>query len=158
MRGMRRMGLFLPVMIVAIVLMSGTALAVSIIEGTAGDDNLEGTRFSDRMIGKNGDDDIRGRGGRDEMRGDRGQDTMHGGGRPDTMHGGYEPDRMFGGTGRDYIEGGNGNDTIRIADGVKDSIDCGLGRDTAIVDDADIAQATVEEFFRLSSCENVIVR
>lgn len=146
---MRRMGLFLPVMIVAIVLMSGTALAVSIIEGTAGDDNLEGTRFSDRMIGKNGDDDIRGRGGRDEMRGDRGQDTMHGG---------YEPDRMFGGTGRDYIEGGNGNDTIRIADGVKDSIDCGLGRDTAIVDDADIAQATVEEFFRLSSCENVIVR
>lgn len=84
---------------------------------------------------------------------------MYGGGKNDEVYGGFFRDRLFGGSGRDYVQGDSGADRINVAgDGINDSIDCGIGEDTAVVDEADIGQATVDEFFRLTSCENVIVR
>lgn len=53
---------------------------------------------------------------------------------------------MTGGRGEDDISGGAGNDRIDARDGDQDSIDCGPGEDTVLVD-------TVED--GVVDCENV---
>jgi hypothetical protein len=44
------------------------------------------------------------------------------------------------GTGRDHVSAGAGNDRILSVDGQRDKIDCGPGRDEAIVDAVDRAR------------------
>jgi hypothetical protein len=46
-------------------------------------------------------------------------------------------DGLFGGSGLDTFEGGSGDDNIVSRDGQAEEVDCGIGHDTAISDDAD---------------------
>lgn len=88
-----------------------------------------------------------------------GRDRIVGQSDNDTIYGAPDKDRLFGGPGLDTVKGNRGGDRIVVAgDGQTDSVDCGTGRDTAVVDQADLNGATVIEFFRLTSCEEVIVR
>ena len=54
-------------------------------------------------------------------------------------------DGLFGGGGRDTFDGGSGDDNIVSRDNRAEEVDCGIGHDTAISDDADTR----------SSCEEV---
>jgi hypothetical protein len=107
----RRVGLLLVMMTVALILSSGVALAGYFV-GTRGDDKLKGTSKSDEMYGLRGDDRLEGRGNNDEI------------------YGGAGRDRIFGDEGDDYI---NSADKNRV-----DNVDCGGGtNDRAVVDDED---------------------
>jgi len=120
-------------------------------EATDGDDTLRGTSHSESIPGYGGSDTIFGRGGHDSLSGDGqlavdldGADTIFGGDGNDMLWGFGGADLLVGGRGNDIIDaqeypthppgedtvrGGRGNDTIFAADGAKDIIDCGPGRD-----------------------------
>ena len=67
--------------------------------------------------------------------------------RKDELIGTKGPDQILGdgGDGRDRIDAGRGNDVIYSRDGVRDTIDCGTGRDTVVADTVD----------RVTNCEKV---
>lgn len=106
---------------------------------------------STKMVGNGGDDKLTSFDHSDEVDGGAGNDTLAGG---------YGDDKVIGGPGRDQIHGDApssacnyiqcrlpfGNDTIYAQDGEVDSIDCGIGNDTAYVDANDV----------VSGCENVV--
>lgn len=101
-----------------------------------------------------------GNGGNDKLTSFDHADEVDGGAGDDQLAGGYGDDKVTGGPGRDQIHGDApssacnyiqcrlpfGNDTIYAQDGEVDSIDCGIGNDTAYVDANDV----------VSGCENVI--
>jgi hypothetical protein len=97
---------------------------------------FSGTAKADRMSGTAGNDVLYGLGGADVLLGLRGNDVLNGGRGADVLDGGPGADRLF---------GGPGNDTLRARDGRRDFVDCGPGRDSAIVDRLD----------RVSGCEVV---
>lgn len=171
---MRRATILLAVMGLAILLSAGAALAANVrcdggvCQGTARADTMTGSQRVDRMYG-GGDNDIMygnrendvmfGGIGFDSMNGGYGDDTMYGQAQNDTMRGGPAHDRMYGGPGRDALFGENGADYIVAAgDGETDSISCGLGTDTAVIDVADLMGSTPIEFIEATSCERVFVR
>jgi Ca2+-binding RTX toxin-like protein len=146
------------------------------IKGTPGNDVLTGTERHDLIAGLAGDDQISGLGAGDILFGNRGNDTMQGGdgidvifggrdndnldggngldivrGRAgdDTVAGGNGRDLLFGGWGADTLSGGDGNDRLHALakDGQVDVLDCGPGRDVALVRDG--------EPLTLSNCEKV---
>jgi len=143
------------------------------IVGSAGADRLAGTRNSDVSVGGPGNDRINaggggdlvcaGRGsdrvlggrGNDRLFGQAGNDTLFGGPGRDVLNGGSDNDRAFGGpgndridpgTGRDHVSASAGKDRIFSVDRQRDVIDCGPGRDEAIVDAVD----------RVRRCEIVV--
>jgi hypothetical protein len=147
----------------------------NLLRGTTDDDFLRGTAFGDRIVGLDGrdlerggpgDDCLEGGGGSDVMDGDGGNDRLSGGSGNDNMTGGAGDDKLTGGlgndrvsagpgndtllpgAGKDLVSAGAGNDTINAADGVRESIDCGAGRDTVRADRRD----------RLRGCEKVTRR
>jgi hypothetical protein len=75
-----------------------------------------------------------------------GPDRLIGGPGDDCLNGGPGNDRLAGGPGVDRYAGGAGNDTISAADGQRESVTCGAGRDVARVDSVD----------RVKACERVI--
>jgi len=77
--------------------------------------------------------------------GGTGKDRISGGAGNDRLHGSTGGDVLRGGPGRDRIDGGFGSDVIYARDGRNDVIDCGPGRDRAVVDRGD----------RLRRCERV---
>jgi hypothetical protein len=82
------------------------------------------------MFGGAGNDDLTGSGTQpDTLNGDAGNDTLRGSGGNDTL---------TGGAGRDTIQGGDLNDTINARDREIDTIDCGAGVDTAVLDWNDV--------------------
>ena len=89
--------------------------------GTAAQDVVVGSRASDGIAGGLGRDRLCGRGGRD---------------------------RLVGGPGRDQINGGAAADIVKSADNSADRVDCGPGRDRAIIDPLD----------QVRRCERVRVR
>lgn len=93
-----------------------------------------------RIIGTAHADYLPGGGGNDVIYGLGGNDTILGGAGDDRLYGGPGNDVIDGGPGSDHIYGGPGSDTIRAADGQRDWIDCGPGRDHAIVDRIDIVK------------------
>jgi len=95
------------------------------------------------LPGGPGRDSLFGRGGDDVLKGLAGNDRLDGGAGDDRLFGGPGDDRITGGPGRDAIFGGSGRDTIDAADGVRETIDCGSGKDTVRADAAD----------RLRGCE-----
>jgi hypothetical protein len=114
-------------------------------EGTAGNDDIWVWANTGR-----GASTIRGLEGDDKLTGLDESETIDGGPGNDTIQGGFGDDDLTGGPGRDRIlgDGGStcdlysctvpaGNDVVRARDGEADSIDCGLGTDTAIVDEHD---------------------
>lgn len=172
---MRRATLLLAVMGLAILVSAGTALAANVrcdggvCRGTVKSDTINGSPRTDRMYGYAGNDIMSGNRNNDVMIGGTGFDTMDGGygsdrmygqTQNDTMRGGPAHDKMYGGPGRDALYGESGADYLVVAgDGVTDSIDCGLGNDTAVIDAvADMTRATLIDFIQVSSCERVILR
>lgn len=113
--------------ILGIALASGgvVVLAGSGTKGAGQRAVIKGTKGPDRLVGTNRHDVIDGRGGRDVIRGRGGADTLRGG------RGG---DRISGGRQFDSFLGGRGGDVIKARDRQSDEIDCGPGRDVAILD------------------------
>jgi hypothetical protein len=147
----------------------------NIIRGTRDDDVVRGTAFGDRLVGGDGDDLLKGQGAGDCLEGGTGDDVLDGGDGDDRLAGSSGRDRLNGGTGndkltagkgndrltggpgndtispgsgRDVVDAGGGNDTINSVDGVKETIDCGAGKDTVRADRRD----------RLKHCEKVTRR
>ena len=150
-----------------LMLMAGVALADT-FTGDGGNDRLVGTDSSDKMYGRGGNDIIAGKRGSDLMRGGSGPDTlrgsygkdrMYGGVGNETIYGGHYRDRIIGGPGKEWINADNGNDFVDVADGQVDSVSCGLGDDTIVVDAADVGRRTsFEDFVRQTSCEHLRTR
>jgi len=120
----------------------GDAPCTNRIQGTGDRDKLIGTEGSDRIVGKRGDDRLTGgagddcllgKGGRDKVSGNGGSDDIRAGGGRDNVKGNGGRDVIRAGRGKDRIEAGGGKDTVRAARGARDVIDCGPGKDTAIV-------------------------
>jgi RTX calcium-binding nonapeptide repeat (4 copies) len=107
--------------------------------GFAGADCLLGGSGPDRLHGGKGADRLRGQGGADIFEGDSGADYLSGGAGRDELSAGLGPDRILGGA-----EG----DLIRAAEGTRDIVRCGRGRDRAVVDGRD----------RVRGCEMVVRR
>jgi len=64
-------------------------------------------------------------------------DVLRGAGGDDTLDGRDAGDLLVGGRGRDLLLAGRGDDTIEAADGARDVVRCGLGRDRVRADRAD---------------------
>ena len=129
-----------------------TAHSAGLYQGTSGNDDI----WVWANVGT-GASTIRGLEGDDKLTGLDQPETIDGGPGDDVLQGGFGDDDITGGPGRDRIlgDGGSscdyfgctvpfGNDTIRARDGEADSIDCGLGTDTAIVDPVDTVAGTCE--------------
>ena len=125
-----------------------------VLAGGAGDDCLFGEGGADKLSGGGGSDALDGGGGRDRLVGAGGRDVLKGEGQADVLFGGAKGDNLFGGAagdkltgggGVDFYAGGVGRDLINARDGKAETVDCGGGRDRAIVDRAD----------RVRNCERV---
>ena len=79
------------------------------------------------------------------IRGTKHADRLHGTAAAETIKGGRGNDRLSGGGGKDVLLGGPGRDLLESRDGFRDRVDCGSGRDRAIVDTLD----------RVRRCERV---
>jgi Tol biopolymer transport system component len=90
-----------------------------------------------RIVGTAKDDYLAGGGHDDVIFGLGGNDTILGGAGDDRIYGGPGNDVITPGAGADRVYGGPGSDTIYAADGERDFIDCGPGRDRAVVDPVD---------------------
>jgi Ca2+-binding RTX toxin-like protein len=98
--------------------------------------HLVGTARADYLAGGGYDDVINGLAG---------NDTLLGGAGYDHIVGGRGNDVISGGSGADVIDGGPGSDTIKVADGERDVVNCGAGRDRVVAD----------PFDKVSNCEVV---
>jgi Ca2+-binding RTX toxin-like protein len=154
----RRLSLLLTIMGMALVAITGVAVADTIAcfsnracIGTNGPDTLDGTSSYDDMDGRQGSDVMYGHERYDFMSGDAydardtstdGNDHIAGGRSSDELFGYGGKDRFLGRSGGDYIfaeessenegvdrvGGHEGNDWILARDGVKDTIGCGTGQ------------------------------
>lgn len=95
--------------------------------------------------GADGNDTLKGRGGDDALYGGAGRDRLVGGSGNDYLSGGSGNDSIAGGPGRNRYDAGAGNDSINAANGVREMVDCGFGRDSVKADRRDV----------LSGCERV---
>jgi hypothetical protein len=141
----RRVAVLIATTLLGVLVLGGAALAVTKTcsanpcVGTNGPDRLKGTDAKNEIRALRGPDYVAGKPHADDLYGNRGQDEVRAGnGR----------DRVFGGRGKDSLYGGGGNDTMNARDGYKDTVNCGLGTDTAYVDSLDRVN---------QDCENVFV-
>jgi Ca2+-binding RTX toxin-like protein len=130
-----------------------------IVRGGPGKDFVQGFGGADRVYGDAGPDEMAGTGGADRLYGGSGNDTLNGGG---FAFGKDKRDRIYGGPGNDKLTdfqngketagdryfGGSGRDRISDRDGNRDFIDCGKGRDTAVVDQRDKVAGNCERVKR----------
>ena len=112
-----------------------------------GDDTLMGGGDDDRLFGDDGDDKLDGGEGDDDLVAGAGDDRLSGGPGDDDLVGGPGDDQLAGGRdgGFDRYDAGPGNDTIQAANGSRETIECGRGRDQVRADPRD----------RLRGCEQV---
>lgn len=103
-----------------------TSSFASVVNGTAGSDELAGTEGDDLVLGHAGDDILNGMGGNDCIIGGEGSDAMWGGDGDDRLFAGPAGDSLVGDAGNDRLNGEEGNDTIYDDEG-DDSIDGGDG-------------------------------
>ncbi len=110
-----------------------------LLVGLSGNDYLNGHAFPDMLWGNEGED---------VLDGSHGPDLLIGGAHSDQLLGQGGDDRLWGGSGLDYLDGGEHDDElISVAnDHEVDVIDCGDGRDRAVVRPNDTVQ----------NCERVI--
>jgi len=132
--------------------------------GGLGNDTLSGGDGADvTLSGDDGNDDVTGGPGADGLFGGAGRDFLKGGAQPDSLSGGDSADRLSGGDGADRLFGGAGNDVltggpgrnryfgeggrdrIEAANGLREVVDCGPGRDLVRADRSD----------RLRNCERI---
>ena len=137
-------------------LLRGT-VAPDRISGLAGKDRIRGFDAADVLMGGPGNDDLAGGGGPDRILagegddvvgGDRGNDRIEGGAGNDRLDGGPEKDILVGGPGRNSYLAGPGNDVVEAANGVRETVNCGTGRDRVVADRLD----------RVRQCERVVRR
>lgn len=114
-------------------------------EGTPRADTLDGTSSGDLIFGLDGNDRIRGRAGNDCLIGDGGNDRLLGGKGSDRLTGGDGNDTLVGGKGVNRYDAGSGSDIVKAANGRRELVSCGKGRDRARVDRRD----------RVAGCEKV---
>lgn len=86
--------------------------------------------------------------GPDLLRGSEGADKILGLGGNDRLYGLAGSDIIVGGAGADRMIGGTGNDRLEARDGTRDVLDCGPGKDTAIVDKIDRVKTNCETVIR----------
>lgn len=122
---LNRLGILVSVVTLGCCAFGGIAIAVR-ENGTAHADHLTGTK------------------GADVLRGLKGRDVLSAGAGRDLLIGGRGPDVLRGGPGRDgynMIDGveaaAPGRDRIYARDGAADEINCGAGRDLAVVDEVE---------------------
>ncbi len=115
------------------------------VEGDGGKDRLLGGAANDKLVGGTGNDRLFGGAGNDRLAGSKGRDLLAGGGGNDVLRG-SKGDRLFGETGNDRlivgkdvrkVDAGPGKDVIDIANGEKDEVNCGLGKDRVLADRGD---------------------
>ncbi len=111
----------------------------------------------ERVLGSGGDDRLVGSSHAEELSGNYGDDRISGGGGNDKLYGGADSDKIDGGPGKDSVYGdssscctNNGNDVITVADGKRDSVNCGGGADAVLADKVDIVAQD-----GLQQCERV---
>jgi len=171
---MRRTLLSLTTMVVALLLASGVALAVTKIGGP-GPDTLRGTNGADNLLGNGGNDVLYALGGRDTLLGGEGKDWVMGGnqrhpqGGEKTLVGGPGNDGVAIGRGSSNGVGGAGNDLLveEVTPGFstntysgdpgndvflvdnkptnKDIVVCGNGFDRVLVDSKDVVASDCEQ-------------
>lgn len=116
--------------------------------GGPGDDRLISATAGNLLAGEEGRDRITGTGAKEILSGDEGQDFIAARGGSDSIDGGPGADFLAGGPGRDEIRAAGGDDRVHAADRQRDIVDCGRGRDRAVVRAND----------RVFDCERVIYR
>ena len=125
-----------------------------ILNGLQGDDVMDGGAGNDKLTGSEGNDQIAGADGTDVLVGATGNDILAGAGGRDNLTGGRGNDRLSGGAGNDKLDGGQGkntfdagagNDVVNSANGRRETVRCGAGRDSGRADRVD----------RLVGCERV---
>lgn len=116
------------------------------LSGTSGNDVLDGSSLSDRLKGGDGNDKLNGLEERDCLFGNADNDKVKGGDGADVMRGGSGNDKLSGGDGGDNIRAQDGDDKVKGQAGddkIKaqgrgvDKVNCGSGKDKAIVDRKD---------------------
>ena len=110
------------------------AVAAHLVCGGSDNDHVAGGRGHDRLLGQTGNDGLAGGPGRDLLRGGSGHDRLLGEGGNDRLFGGPSRDLVRGESGNDHPSGGVGKDRILARDWRREVVDCGAGRDVAIVD------------------------
>jgi hypothetical protein len=124
------------------------------LRGGDGDDQLRGGPGGDALMGDDGNDQADGGAGNDRLEGGDGADRLIGGTGNDIIDGEAGPDVIRGGAGNDWITGGAerndidagpGNDKVSSANGIAETVRCGIGGDAAWADGSD----------RLLGCERV---
>jgi hypothetical protein len=107
----------------------GILLVVGILAPAAGARPLlKGTKHADRLSGGSA---------AETLKGGKGNDRLSGGGGNDLLLGGAGNDRLTGGSGLDDLRGEAGNDLLNARDGKADRVNCGPGKDKAVVDAID---------------------
>jgi Ca2+-binding RTX toxin-like protein len=97
------------------------------VTGGSGDDVLVGSSANNTLTGNAGADELYGGGGNDTLQGGEGTDLLVGDAGNDKLYGGAAADSLDGGAGRDQFFGEGGNDDFINADGVAETVDCGVG-------------------------------
>jgi hemolysin type calcium-binding protein len=118
------------------------------IDGLGGDDCLLGHSGADTILGGPGKEYIDGGGGADTVEGGLDDDRVHGYVGTDSVDGGPGNDDVSGGAGRDRVAGGEGDDKADVADLESDTVDCGPGADSVLMDPLD-SQVACESVRRL---------
>jgi Ca2+-binding RTX toxin-like protein len=130
-RTVRRVVIFLAVIVVAVAVGGGVALAKTIrcdggnCFGTNRADSIFGTNRHDAIFARNGGDFVSGRGSHDNLNGQDGNDRVLGGWGDDWVKGGRGDDTVKGDRGNDRLTGGSGHNVIRAGDRMRDLIICG---------------------------------
>jgi Ca2+-binding RTX toxin-like protein len=119
------------------------------IDAEGGDDKVYAGAGNDRALGGGGNDLVRGGAGADDLNGGAGNDIVRGRADNDVVSGGEGNDRLWPGKGEDIQYGGDGNDRLHALanDNQQDILDCGAGRDVAIInarEPHDLAAANCE--------------
>jgi len=134
--------------------------------GLEGDDRISGGPSADCIDGGPGNDRIAGLAGGDTLEGATGDDILFGDAGADTLAGGPGADRLSGGAGADrlsdvprsYAEAslapkrnkltaGGGRDRVDTANGHRDVVHCGSGRDVAVADREDTLAGCERKLF-----------
>ena len=113
--------------------------------GGSGSDRFTGNSYSNGFAGGEGDDTATGGGGDDNLVGGAGNDHLSGGDGQDILGGESGNDTLDGGAGVDRFWGDSvgacipgycdtGQDEIHARDGSQETINCGPGTDSAVVD------------------------
>jgi Ca2+-binding RTX toxin-like protein len=136
---MKRAGLLLVAMTLALLLACGVALAANKLGGD-GPDSLIGTSQRDIMRGGGGNDFLDGKGGPDTLLGETGNDDIF-------------ADVRVNDKAADGLDGGKGNDILVLRNNPAsgDVFTCGPGKDTAFVDVKD-------QYFKGANCERLLFR